>query len=336
MSSKAWRDQVTEQALDPLLPIVDPHHHTWEVSPSPHFEVYGAEALFADKTGSGHNIVATVHIDCGSCYRTDGPEHLRVVGETEYVDKIGREAMRRGGKYANAVAAIVPTVNLLDWRHAGESLDAHLDASPRMRGIRFKTAFDDSLQPVYGCREPGVMLRPEFRKGFAELAKRNLSFDAWLFQTQLAEVDNLARAFPQTTIVLNHLGGPFVDGRYKNHAAQSIADWKTALKKVAANENVFLKIGALNMAHTGVSAIDLPRPRTSEETAALQRDYILTAIDIFGPARCMFESNFPVDMRTISYTVLWNVFKRVTAGFSVTERADLFAGTAAWVYRLKL
>jgi len=335
MTSKAWRDQVIEQALEPELPIIDTHHHTWEVSPSPLFETYGPEAVYADKVGSGHNIIATVHVDCHSYYRTTGPEHLKVVGETEKIEQVAEEAMRRAGKYANTAAAIAPSANLMDPR-VGETLDAHAAASKRFRGIRHMTAFDESLEPIYGCTEAGVMMRPEFRRGFAELAKRNLSFEAWLFQTQLPEFLDLARQFPQANIVLDHLGGPFAVGRYQGKTAQAFADWKAAMKPVSACKNVSLKLGALNMTHTGVDAIGRSKPRGSEETAALQRDFILTAIDMFGPSRCMFETNFPVDMRSISYTILWNTFKRISSGFSPSERADLFAGTAKRVYRLNL
>jgi len=336
MTSKAWRDLVIEEALEPELPIIDTHHHLWDEPRFPPFEIYPMEAIFADKTGSGHNVVATVFLDCHSHYRTTGPEHLRLVGETEFMNKVADEGQRRGGKCANTMAAIIPGCDLLDSQHTGEVLDAHLAASARVRGIRHSTAFDNSLEGNWGCPVGDVMTQPEFRKGFAELAKRDLTFDAWLLQTQIPELIALARDFPQTNIVLDHMGGPFVLGRYANRAKEGFADWKAAMKEIAKLPNVFLKIGGLNMRLTGLDASDRPRPRTSEETAAAQRDHILTAIDIFGPSRCMFETNFPVDMYSISYGVLWNTFKRVTAGFSPSERADIFAGTAKRVYRINL
>jgi len=334
IGGKAWRDLVIEEALDPDLAIVDAHHHVWDRSPIPGIEAYDREAFFADKTRSGHNIVATVSVDCRTNYRPDGPERFGILGETDYIDAVAEDADRRGGRYAGACAAIVPTANLLEGAAVGEMLDAHLAISRRVRGIRLMTAFDDSLRAPPGGRPAGLMMRPDFREGFAELVKRGLSFDAWVFQTQIGEVVDLARSFPAATIILDQLGGPFVGGRYADRAAESFAAWKTAIHAVAACENVVLKIGGLNMHYAGVSAIGREKPRNSQATAAAQKDYILTAIDAFGPSRCMFVSNFPVDMSAISYPVMWNTFKRVVAGFSEAERADMFADVATRVYRI--
>jgi predicted TIM-barrel fold metal-dependent hydrolase len=333
MSSRQWREQVVETALEPELPIVDAHHHIWNASPAPGYEAYGAEDILADKIGAGHNVVATVYVDSHANYRPDGPEHLRTVGETEFAEGLAEDALRRGGKAAGLCAAIVPHANLLLGAAVGEVLDAHLAASPRMRGIRHMTAFDTELPPIYGAQEPGILMAPAFRAGFAQLGPRGLSFDAWVFHSQLAEFVDIARAFPDTRIILDHLGGPIGVGRYANRA-DGFDAWKRSIAQAALCANVVLKIGSLNMSYTGVDATGADRPMTSHEMAARWRDHIRTAIDLFGPRRCMFESNFPVDMVSTSYVLLWNGFKRVSGDLSPAERADLFAGVARRTYRL--
>jgi L-fuconolactonase len=334
MDRKAWRDQVIEEALEPDLAIIDAHHHIWATAPVEPWEPYDGAALIADKTGAGHNVVATVYVDSHANYRTDGPQELRVVGETEFADELAEQGMALGGGAEGICAGIVAHADLMLGARVGEVLDAHVAASRRFRGIRFMTAIDPDLPPIYGATEPGLMMEARFRTGFAELARRGLSFDAWLFQPQIPELIDLAAAFPETTIILDHLGGPLGIGRYADRRGDAFAEWKRDMSRLARFSNVSVKLGALNMIFTGMDAIELPRPHTSLETANLQRDHVLTAIDLFGPERCMFESNFPVDMRSISYTLLWNSFKRVTADLAAHERAALFAGTAKHVYGL--
>ncbi len=330
-----WRDQVREDALDPDLPIIDAHHHIWNEAPVPIVEAYPAEMLFEDKANSGHNVIATVEVDCLAHYRTNGPERFRVIGETEYVDRVADEAEQLGGRYAGACAAIVPNANLLEGASVGEVLDAHIEASSRVRGIRHMTASEPSLPPSASHGRPqGILSEPKFREGFAELSKRNLVFDAWIFQTQLAELTKLARAFPNTPIVLDMLGGPFIGGRYEGDRAASFAEWRQGIALISRCENVVVKLGGLNMPSAGVDAAEASKPRTSEETAAAHRHYITAAIDAFSPSRAMFVSNFPVEMRGISYGLLWNSFKRMTAGYSETERHEMFSGVAARTYRI--
>lgn len=337
MTPKAWRDQAIEAAIEPDLPIIDAHHHIWATSPAPAFDPYDAEALIADKCGAGHNIVATVYVDSHANYAADGPDYLRPVGETRFADNVARNADRRGGCARGACAAIVSHADLLRGAAVGEVLDAHLAASPRFRGIRHMTAFDADLPPIYGCTKPGVMGRFAFLQGCTELAARGLTFDAWLFQPQLPELIDLARALPQLRVVLDHLGGPMGVGRFADHRDEAFAAWKQDMAALAGCENVVVKLGALNMSFTGMGTPEgARRPNGSAQMAALQRAHILTAIDLFGSSRCMFESNFPVDMLLTSYTLLWNSFKRVTADFAADERAALFVGTAQRVYAIDL
>lgn len=334
MDRTAWRNQVIEDAIEPELPIVDCHHHIWTDAPRDPWDPYNAAALLRDKTQSGHRIIGTVYVDSHAHYREDGPEHLRVVGETEYAGALADRCDTEGGAVAGTCAGIVTHADLLLGATVGEVLDAHIAASPHFRGIRHMTAFDVDLPPIYGATEPGLMTRPAFRAGIAELARRDLSFDAWMFHPQLGELADLAGDFPDARIILDHTGGPIGVGRYADDRAAAFAEWRGLMARIARHPNVMLKIGALNMTFTALDAINAPRPNTSEETARIQRDHVLAAIDLFGPDRCMFESNFPVDMLGISYTVLWNSFKRMSAGFSASERADLFAGTAIRTYRL--
>jgi L-fuconolactonase len=335
-SRKQWRDQVDEPALEPELPIIDAHHHLWGGAPPEPFEPYPAEAFLADKTGSGHNIVASVLVDSHSHYRPDGPPALRVVGETENAERVAIEALRRGGGCAGACAGIVPHADLCLGAQVGRVLDAHLAASSRMRGIRHMTAFDFDLPPIYGAKAPGIMLSKAFREGFAQLAARGLSFDAWMFHPQLPELLDLARRFPQSAIVLDHCGGPMGIGRYAARRAEGFQEWRNSMAALAECPNVAVKIGALNMSFTALDATDQPKPHDSARMAALQRDVVLCTIDLFGAERCMLESNFPVDMVSTSYRLLWNCFKRLTSQFSSSERAQLFFGTANRVYRLGL
>jgi predicted TIM-barrel fold metal-dependent hydrolase len=165
------------------------------------------------------------------------------------------------------------------------------------------------------------------------LARRDLVFDAFVLHPQLPEVASLARAFPDTRIVLDHTGTPMVVGRYQGGRGESFTDWKRGMTEVATCANVSVKLGGLNMGLAGIDALERDRPFTSQEMAAAQRDYILTTIDLFGPRRCMFESNFPIDMRGISYDVLWNGFKRIAQSFTADEKAQLFSGTSRRVYR---
>ncbi|MGE4430324.1 MAG: amidohydrolase [Sphingobium sp.] len=333
MSRKAWRNKVIEAAIEPDLPIIDAHHHVWEAEPFPPFDPYDHNGLFADKAEAGHRILATVYVDSHTSYRVDGPEALRVVGETDYAERVAAKAMARGGLVAGACAAIAPAADLMLGAAVAEVLDAHAAATPRFRGIRHMTAHDPDV-PASLANPAAMMMQPAFREGFAELVRRDLSFDAWLLQPQLPEVIDLARAFPEGRIILDHLGGPLMIGRFAADPEASFADWKARMTELAACPNVRVKLGGLNMGMAGVDALGRDVPFTSEEMAAAQRGYILTAIDLFGPERCMFESNVPVDTHGASYAVIWNAFKRMSMDFTARERTLLFMDTAMDSYRI--
>jgi len=343
----------TEPILDPTLPIVDPHHHLWDrprdilkdLPPSDHgfMEIirlvprYLFDELLAD-LGSGHDVRATVYMECGAMYRADGPEALRSLGETEFVN--GVAAMSASGIYGDvrACAGIVGHVDLRLGAAVEDVLRAHLAAAPaRFRGIRQIAAYDDDalvLGPLAGRVPAGLYRDRSFREGFAALARLGLSFDAWLLEPQLPDLIDLARAFPETTIVLDHVGTPLGIGAYAGRREERFAVWRQNVETLARSPNVVVKLGGLAMPFPGFPWSYTDRPRSSEELAAAWRPYIDVCIQAFGPARAMFESNFPVDGFSCGYDVLWNALKRTAAGYSAAEKTALFSGTATRVYRL--
>jgi predicted TIM-barrel fold metal-dependent hydrolase len=324
-----WLAQRTEDTLDPALPIIDPHHHLWERSGDRYF----LDALLAD-IESGHNIVATVFVQCGWAYRTDGPEAMRPVGETEFVAAVA-EAARRDTE-THVCKGIVGHVDLRLGEGVEPVLEAHIAAAGgRFRGVRHVTARSEEFVASILAPPPALMMAdPAFRDGFARLGKFGLSFDAWLYHTQIAELTDLARAFPDIPIVLDHVGGPLGIGPYEGERDAVFVDWRRAMKQLATCSNVSVKLGGLAMLIAGFAFHERSVPPSSVELATAWRPYMEACIEDFGASRCMFESNFPVDKAMCSYPVLWNAFKRIAAGATPTEKAALFHDVAARVYRL--
>ena len=329
-----WLAQHTEEIIDPQRPIVDPHHHLWDRGG----QRYMIEEMVAD-IASGHHIVATVYVDCRSMYRASGPEDLRPVGEVEFAN--GVAAMSASGGYGPAAlcAGIVSHVNLLLGEGARPVLEAEIAAGGgRFRGIRHSSAWDGEFEVagMYAKRPKGLLLDAAFRKGFACLAPLDLSFDAWLFHPQIGELVDLARAFPDTRIVLDHCGGPVGLGRFAGKREETFAVWKASIQEIAKCPNVSVKLGGLAMCLLGFDFHLRPKPPSSEQAAAAWRPYIETCIEAFGPNRAMFESNFPPDKGQCSYQVIFNAFKRIAAPYSEAEKTALFSQTATDFYRLKL
>ena len=336
MRNHDWLGLTVEEPLDPALPICDPHHHLWDLETARNSPRYLLDEILED-VGAGHNIVSTVFIECGAMFKADGPEALRPVGETEFVNGIA--AMSASGRYGptRVAAGIVGTANLRLGAAVGDVLDAQIAAGGgRFRGIRLGAAWDpDEAVPNHRTRPPqGLFLREDFRAGFAQLAPRRLTFEAWCYHRQIPDVTALARAFPDTTIVLDHFGGPVGIGSYAGRAHEVYSEWCGSISELATCPNVVAKLGGINMEVNGFGWHERPRPPSSQELADATRHYYEFTIEKFGADRCMFESNFPVDAVSCSYTVLWNSFKRLTAGCSASEKAKLFHDTAARVYRL--
>jgi predicted TIM-barrel fold metal-dependent hydrolase len=329
-----WLALHEEEILDPARRIVDPHHHLWDRSG----QRYLIEEITSD-IASGHNVVATVYVEARSMYRAQGPDAFRPVGEVEFAN--GAAAMSASGGYGPAAvcAGIVGHVNLLLGEGARDVLEAEVSAGQgRFRGIRHSSAWDadPDVAHMYATRPRGLLLDPTFRKGFACLAPLGLSFDAWLFHPQIGELTDLARAFPDTRIVLDHCGGPAGIGVYANRRDEIFVTWKDSILQIAKCPNVAVKLGGLAMCLLGFDFHRRPVPPSSQELAAAWRPYIETCIEAFGPQRCMFESNFPPDKGQCSYPVVFNAFKRIAASCSETEKTALFSRTAMDVYRLEL
>ena len=326
-----WLERVQEEILEPQLPICDPHHHLWD-SPKSR---YLLDELLAD-TGSGHNVVSTVFVECTSMYRADGEAAMRPVGETEFVNGIAAMSASGGYGETRACLGIVGYADLTRGAAVGEVLDAHMGVTERFKGIRHAAGWDPSAAVRNSHTDPfeHLYLDQTFREGFAELAKRGLSFDAWLYHHQISELTDLARAFPETTIIFDHFGGPLGIGPYEGRREEIFAKWSEDVAELARCENVVAKLGGLVMPINGFGLHKRENPPTSDELVALTSDYYRHAMECFGPSRCMFESNFPVDKQSCSYPVLWNAFKKLAAGFSAAEKADLFHDTAARAYRL--
>ena len=329
-----------EAILAPDLPIIDPHHHLWD-NKRHRYLLDELRQDIGNPAGSGHRIVATVFVDCMAFYRADGPATLRAVGETEFAN--GVAAMCASGAYGElrACAGIVSHADLTLGASVAEVLAAHIAAAGgqggRFRGIRHAGGWDASphIHNSHTKPPPGLYADATFRQGFAQLAPLGLSFEAWQFHPQLPEVTALARAFPGTAIILNHLGGPLGVGPYADQKEATFAQWRGHLTELASCPNVNVKLGGLGMRIGMFDHHAQPLPPTSQQLADAWRPWVDTAITVFGAQRCMFESNFPVDKGSASYAVLWNAFKRIAAGASADDMAALFDGTARRVYRLQ-
>jgi len=327
-----WLDRRDEPILEPELPIIDPHHHLWD---RPGWR-YLLDDLLAD-AGTGHDIRATVFVQARAMYRADGPEELKPVGETEFVN--GVAAMCASGTYGRirVAAGIVGHADLTLGARVEPVLAAHERAGGgRFRGIRHITAWDADASirnPAY-VPPPGLLADHTFREGFKTLGRLGYSFDAWLYHPQIDEVTALARACPQTRIVLNHVGGPIGIGAYAGKRKEIFAGWAASIKALAACENACVKLGGLGMRIGGFGLHEQAEPPSSQALADAWRPYIETCIAAFGTKRAMFESNFPVDKGSYGYPVFWNACKLLAKGASAAEKADLFAGTAARFYRL--
>jgi predicted TIM-barrel fold metal-dependent hydrolase len=323
-----WLSRTRETAIDPLLPIVDAHHHLWTHVEPP----YLLDELRAD-TGSGHNVTETVFIECGWAWDRDAADPVMVpVPETAAVAELARRSDDGAGA---RIAAIVGHADLRHGADAGRALDALREAGDgRFAGIRHATAWDADPAIPNHRTDPvdGLMDDDDWRAGFAELARRGLTYDAWLYHPQIPELVHLARDFPDVQMVCDHLGGPLGVRSYAGRRAEVLAATRSSLRELAACPNVALKLGGIGMATMGDGWHRRERPPSSVELADAWGDLVRWCVETFGADRCMFESNFPVDRLSCSYVVLWNGFKRMVSDASDDEKAALFAGTARRVY----
>lgn len=327
-----WLALQQEAILEPALPIIDPHHHLWDRPGNR----YLFDELRHDAAG-GHDIRATVFVTCRAMFRADGPEAMQPLGETEFVNGIA--AQSASGLYGalRACQGIVGHADLTLGDAVAPVLEAQLRiAGGRFRGIRNNTAWhpDPDIQTNPIRPPPGLLMEARFRAGVARLRDHALTLDIWAYHTQLAEVIDLARAFPDQPMVLDHAGGPIGVGRFAERRAEVFTEWRHAIRALARLPNVAVKLGGLAMELGGFGFHQAATPPTSAILAEAWRPYIETCIEAFGVDRAMFESNFPVDKGMCGYAVLWNAYKRLAAGASAAEKRALFSGTAARVYRL--
>ena len=332
-----WLSLTPEPALEPEIPICDPHHHFWDFrTQRMPYQRYLLHELVDDISG-GHNVRSTVFVEARAMYRSDGPEDLRPVGEVEFVQGIA--AASASGLYGpgRAAASIVGHANLNLGEGVEPVLQALQAASPnRFRGIRHSVTWDPhpEVANTAAHQGQGQLASEKFRAGARVLARMGLSLEGWMWFPQLPELAEFAKAVPELTIILNHIGGLMRVGPYADREDEVMATWRSGISAVAEQPNVFVKLGGIGMPITGFDWHDRDQPIGSEELAKEMAPLVEYCIEQFGPDRSMFESNFPVDKVAYSYTVMYNAFKRLSKGYSASERAAIFHDTAARVYRV--
>jgi predicted TIM-barrel fold metal-dependent hydrolase len=333
-----WLATSEEEPLDPALPIVDSHHHLYD---RPECR-YMFDELLSDLS-CGHNVRATVFVQARAMLRADAPPHLQPLGETEFAN--GVAAMSASGLYGDArvCAAIVGFADLTLGDRIRPVLERHISLAGgpvvdggRFRGVRQSLTWDEDaalVNPVYAISEH-IMDSREFRAGFAHLAPLGLSFDGWVFFHQIPKLAELARSFPETSIVLDHCGGVIGIGNYAEQRDEVFARWKRGIIELARCPNVMVKLSGLGMRLGGFGFEDRDCAPSSVELAGAWRPWIESCLEVFGPHRCLYGSNFPVDKGSYSYNIGLNALKRLTATATASERADIFWRSAKTFYRL--
>jgi predicted TIM-barrel fold metal-dependent hydrolase len=328
-----WLALRIEAIIEPELKIVDPHHHLWDRQDNR----YLFHDLLADMN-AGHNVVSTVFVQCRTMLRADGPAALAPLGEVEFVTGIA--AMSASGIYgaARACAGIVAGADLQLGEKVAPVLElmAH-SAGGRLRGVRNPVVWHSSPGVQSSTASPppkGLMADTAFRKGVVQLGLLGLSLDVWAYHTQLGEIYELAKANPKVTVIVDHFGGPVGVGPHAADMSEMFKQWRSGIALVASLPNTVIKMGGAGMPVFGIRFDQASTPPASEQLAIAWRAYFETCVELFGPDRCMFESNFPVDKGMFSYQVLWNGFKRLAKDCSAAEKTALFSGTAERVYRL--
>ncbi len=331
----AWTKQYSEPALERELPIIDPHHHVWDDDERGRYLIHE----LAEDVGSGHNIVATVFIEAGTMHRATGPVAMKPVGEVEFVR--GVAAMSASGRYGKTrlCDAIIAHADLMLGDNVQPVLEELIAAGGgRVRGIRHGVVWDTGNASKFGRRQvpQHQILDPVFRKGFARLQPMGLSFESWQFHPQLPDLVDLLGAFPETSVILNHVGGVLGVPPHDSNREEVFKIWRGQLQQLSKFPNLTVKVGGLGMLYTNWDFHLRAVPPSSDDLVAAWRPYIETVIELFGPERCMMESNFPVDKQSCGYGVLWNAFKKITKGCSAADKTKLYRDTAARIYRMSI
>jgi len=329
---QTWLDRIQEEIIDPERPIIDPHHHLWRYDGIP---PYLLTDLWGD-TESGHRIEKTVFMECGAEYHSDGPDDLRSVGEVEFVTALAAESANGAAGEAE-IAALVSHIDLTLADRVADIVAVHREASGGLfRGVRHAGARDENpdVLMIPGRAPEGLYESAEFRRGVAVLGSLGHTYDTWHYHHQNGAFAALARAVPDTIMVLDHFGTPLGVGSYADKREEIFEQWKKDIVEIARCENVVAKLGGLAMPDNGFGWFGRELPPTSDEFVEAQSRYYLHTIECFTPERCMFESNFPVDRLSLSYPVLWNGFKKIVNAFSEDEKNAMFHGTSSGIYRI--
>jgi L-fuconolactonase len=325
-----WLARHQEAIIDGALPVVDAHHHIWD----PPGARYLLDELLSD-VKSGHKVDATVFMECHSMYRTSGPEDMQVVGETEYMANLAERSEKDKSTSTRVCAAIVGTVDLELGDRVEPVLEAHLAAGRgRFRGIRARVASDPDRSINPHGTPPGVLVADQTRRAIAAVGRQGLSLDVWVLQTQLGDALDVCKRFPDLPIIVNHVGGPLGMGPYRGRREELFKDWARNIQALGKMPNASMKLGGMAMRYLGLDFHLQPEPPSSDTLVAAWQPYFDTCVKAFGPDRCMFESNFPVDKAMCGYPVLWNAFKKLCRAYSASERSAMLADTAKRVYRI--
>ncbi len=333
--SNGWLELVKEDIIDPSRSIIDPHHHLWR---NRFNRDYLLPELWQD-TGSGHNVKKTVFMECRAFYDREAPPHLAPLGETKTITEFAKAS--RDDPQQATIAGIVGHADLTlagtEPSLLNDLLDQHIELSNGLfKGVRHAAAHDkrpeDLLIP--GSAPPYLHGKESFRSGVKILAEKGLTYDTWHFHHQNLDFLDLARTVPECTMILDHFGTPLGVGIYSSCKDEIFQEWKEEIAELAKCPNVYAKLGGLAMPDNGFKWHLGTKPPSSDDFVAAQKKYYLHTIKCFGPERCMFESNFPVDRLSISYHVLFNGFKKLVADFSEDEKHAMFYGTAEKVYSL--
>jgi predicted TIM-barrel fold metal-dependent hydrolase len=275
-----------------------------------------------------------VFIECGYRYRSEGPAHLRPVGETEAVAGLFDDA---DGDARTIDMRIVAHADLLGTTSdIVECLEAHVHAGAgRLSGIRHVAAWDSDIdvRPPRDRPGPGLYRDPRFLRGLGLLKRFELVFDAWAYHTQLHDVTRLAQESPQTRIVIDHCGGPLGVGSYAAMESEVFSSWRSAIEMLSRQDNVVVKFGGFGMHNFGWTArLERAGSEGPDARVASVRPWFEVVLEAFGTSRCMLESNFPVDGALFSYDDLWQSWRRLVADLSADEQAEVLSGTARRTY----
>jgi predicted TIM-barrel fold metal-dependent hydrolase len=328
-----WLAQVKEEIINPELPIIDPHHHLWngDNQLAGSFP-YLIENLSED-TNSGHNIVGTIFMECAQGYYSGGEEKYKPVGETEFVINLIKDSEKLS-KSTNIIG-IIGFADLMLGHEVKDVLNTHLSKGEGLfRGIRHAAGWDKNNQIHNSHSNPieNIYHNKSFMKGAEELINLKLTFDAWHYHHQINDLSIFAKKYPELTIIHDHFGGPLGVGPYEGKKEEIFKKWKDDISLLSESKNVYAKLGGLAMPVNGWNFHKQNKPASSDQIVDMHHEYYLHTINCFGVERCMFESNFPVDRRSVSYHVIWNAFKKMVLGYSDEDKNKLFFKNAKDVY----